>query len=74
MPLKGNANYNWLQYFLFHPSPKGQTVIVLAKGGLTSKTSVEGDIRKNLIDNNFIDCIVNLPAKLFLNTQIPAVL
>jgi len=42
---------------------------------LTSKTSGEGDIRKALIeDGNLIDCIVNLPAKLFLNTQIPAAL
>ncbi|SDX35921.1 N-6 DNA methylase [Nitrosomonas oligotropha] len=44
-------------------------------GALTSKTSGEGDIRKRLItDGNLIDCIVNLPAKLFLNTQIPAAL
>jgi type I restriction enzyme M protein len=49
--------------------------VVLAKGALTSKTSGEGDIRKALIaDGNLIDCIVNLPAKLFLNTQIPAAL
>lgn len=49
--------------------------MVLAKGALTSKTSGEGDIRKRLIaDGNLIDCIVNLPAKLFLNTQIPAAL
>ena len=41
---------------------------------LTSKTSGEGEIRKNLIEEGLIDCIVNLPAKLFLNTQIPAAL
>jgi type I restriction enzyme M protein len=34
----------------------------------------EGEIRKNLIEEGLIDCIVNLPAKLFLNTQIPAAL
>jgi type I restriction enzyme M protein len=45
---------------------------VLAKGSLTSKTSGEGDIRKALVEAGLIDCIVNLPAKLFLNTQIPA--
>jgi len=45
---------------------------VLAKGSLTSKTSGEGDIRKALVEARLIDCIVNLPAKLFLNTQIPA--
>jgi len=46
----------------------------LAKGALTSKTGGEGEIRKALIENGLIDCIVNLPAKLFLNTQIPAAL
>jgi len=45
---------------------------VLAKGSLTTKTSGEGDIRKALVENNLIDCIVNLPSKLFHNTQIPA--
>ena len=42
------------------------------KESLTSHTSNEGEIRKSLIEANLIDCIVNLPAKLFLNTQIPA--
>jgi type I restriction enzyme M protein len=60
------------QHFLYHLAPNGQAGFVLAKGSLTSKTSGEGDIRKALIENKLIDCIVNLPAKLFLNTQIPA--
>lgn len=74
-PPAGNANFAWMQHFLYHMSPKGQAGVVLAKGALTSKTSGEGEIRANLIkDANVIDCIVNLPAKLFLNTQIPAAL
>jgi len=74
-PPAGNANFAWLQHFAYHLAPGGQAGIVLAKGALTSKTSGEGDIRKALIeDGNLIDCIVNLPAKLFLNTQIPAAL
>ena len=72
VPPAGNANYAWIQHFLYHLAPNGQAGFVLAKGSLTSKTSGEGDIRKALIENNLIDCIVNLPAKLFLNTQIPA--
>jgi len=71
-PPTGNANYAWIQHFLYHLSPSGQTGFVLAKGALTSKTSGEGDIRKALIEARLVDCIVNLPAKLFLNTQIPA--
>lgn len=74
VPPAGNANFGWLQHFIYHLAPGGQAGVVLAKGALTSKTSGEGDIRKQLIENGLIDCIVNLPAKLFLNTQIPAAL
>jgi type I restriction enzyme M protein len=71
-PPTGNANYAWIQHFLYHLAPSGQAGFVLAKGALTSKSGGEGDIRKALIEADLIDCIVNLPAKLFLNTQIPA--
>lgn len=74
-PPAGNANFAWLQHFVYHLAPNGKAGVVLAKGALTSKSSGEGDIRKSMIeDGNLIDCIVNLPAKLFLNTQIPAAL
>jgi len=72
VPPQGNANYAWIQHFLYHLSPTGTAGFVLAKGSLTSNTANEGEIRKALIEANLIDCIVNLPAKLFLNTQIPA--
>ncbi len=71
-PPEGNANYAWIQHFFYHLAPTGTAGFVLAKGSLTSNTSNEGEIRKALIEANLIDCIVNLPAKLFLNTQIPA--
>jgi len=74
VPPVGNANFAWLQHFIYHLAPTGQAGVVLAKGALTSKTGGEGEIRKALIENGLIDCIVNLPAKLFLNTQIPAAL
>lgn len=73
-PPAGNANYAWIQHFIYHLSPSGVAGFVLAKGSLTSKTSGEGEIRKALIEARLVDCIVNLPAKLFLNTQIPACL
>ena len=71
-PPTGNANYAWIQHFIYHLTPSGQAGFVLAKGALTSKTSGEGEIRKTLVEAGLVDCIVNLPAKLFLNTQIPA--
>jgi type I restriction enzyme M protein len=73
-PPAGNANYAWIQHFLYHLSPTGIAGFVLAKGSLTSKSSGEGDIRRALIEARLVDCVVNLPAKLFLNTQIPACL
>lgn len=74
IPPASNANYAWIQHFIYHTSPKGMAGFVLAKGSLTSKTNGEGDTRKNIIEDGLLDCIVNLPAKLFLNTQIPACL
>jgi len=74
VPSASNANYAWIQHFIYHLSPSGMAGFVLAKGSLTSKTGGEGEIRKAIIEARLVDCIVNLPAKLFLNTQIPACL
>jgi len=72
VPPAGNANYAWIQHFIYHLSPSGKAGFVLAKGALTTKTSGEYEVRKNIIEADLVDCIVNLPSKLFLNTQIPA--
>ncbi|NUM72681.1 MAG: type I restriction-modification system subunit M, partial [Ignavibacteriaceae bacterium] len=73
-PPAGNANYAWILHFLYHLAPEGEAGFVLSKGSLTSQTNNEGVIRKAIIEKGLIDCIVNLPTKLFLNTQIPACL
>ena len=74
IPPAGNANFAWVQHFIHHLAPKGVAGFVLSKGSLTSKSSNEDVIRKNIVDAGIVDCIVNLPTKLFLNTQIPACL
>jgi len=74
VPPAGNANYAWLQHMLYHLCPTGKAGVVLSKGALTTKQGSEYEIRKNMIEAGVVDCIVNLPAKLFLNTQIPACL
>jgi len=74
LPPPSNANYAWIQHFLFHLAPTGQAGFVLSKGALTTNTTGEGDIRRELVEQGLVDCIVNLPTKLFLNTQIPACL
>jgi type I restriction enzyme M protein len=74
VPPAGNANYAWIMHFLYHLAPTGKAGFVLSKGSLTTQTNNEGQIRKALIEKDLVDCIVNLPTKLFLNTQIPACL
>ncbi|MCC6550798.1 MAG: SAM-dependent DNA methyltransferase [Ignavibacteriaceae bacterium] len=74
IPPAGNANYAWIQHFLYHLAPNGRAGFVLSKGSLTSNSSGEDVIRRGLVDAGLVECIVNLPTKLFLNTQIPACL
>lgn len=71
-PPASNANYAWLQHMIYHLSPKGVMACVLANGSLSSQTNNEGEIRKSLIENDLVDCIVALPKQLFYNTGIPA--
>jgi type I restriction enzyme M protein len=74
IPPAGSANYAWLQHMIYHLSPKGIMACVLSNGSLSSQTNSEGDIRKALIENDLVDCIVGLPKQLFYNTGIPACL
>jgi type I restriction enzyme M protein len=74
VPPTGNANYGWLQLFINKLSPNGTAGIVLANGSMTSNSGGENEIRKNLITEGLVDCMVALPTQLFYNTQIPACL
>lgn len=71
IPPAGNANYAWLQHMIYHLSPNGTAGIVLANGALSSNTSNEGEIRKNMLEADLVDCIVAMPDKLFYSTGIP---
>jgi type I restriction enzyme M protein len=71
IPPAGNANYAWLQHMVYHLAPNGSAGIVLANGSLSTNTSNEGEIRKNLLEDDMIDAIVALPDKLFYSTSIP---
>lgn len=74
VPPTGNANFAWVQHFIHHLAPHGIAGFVLANGSLSSNTSGEGEIRKNIIEKDLVDCIVALPSQLFYNTMIPACL
>lgn len=70
-PPEGNANFAWVQHFLYHLAPSGTAGFVLANGSLSSKTGGEGEIRRKLVEADLVDCVVALPDKLFFNTGIP---
>ncbi|MBU0710642.1 type I restriction-modification system subunit M [bacterium] len=74
IPPTGNANYAWLQHFISKLAPYGTAGIVLSNGSMSSDIATEGQIRKELIENDLVDCMVALPSQLFYNTQIPACL
>ena len=73
-PPEGNANFAWVQHFLHHLAPRGTAGFVLANGSMSSNQSGEGEIRRNIVEADLVDCIVALPGQLFRSTQIPACL
>jgi type I restriction enzyme M protein len=73
-PPVGNANFAWVQHIIYHLTPSGIAGFVLANGSMSSNQSGEGEIRKNIIEADLVDCMIALPGQLFYSTQIPACL
>jgi type I restriction enzyme M protein len=74
VPPASNANFAWVQHFIYHLAPTGLAGFVLANGSMSSNQSGEGEIRKNIIEADLVDCMVALPGQLFYSTQIPVCL
>ncbi len=74
VPPTGNANFAWVQHFIYHLAPTGLAGFVLANGSMSSNQSGEGEIRKAIIEADLVDCMVALPGQLFYSTQIPVCL
>ena len=74
VPPAGNANFAWVLHFLYHLTPQGVAGFVLANGSMSTNSSGEGGIRKNIVEAGLVDCIIALPGQLFRSTQIPACL
>lgn len=70
----GNANYMWFQTIWNHLSVKGTAGVVMANGAMTTGNAGEKNVREHMIENGMVDCIVQMPDKLFLTTGIPACL
>jgi type I restriction enzyme M protein len=78
-PPVGNANYAWIQHFIHHLAPPngrggGVAGFVMANGSLSTSSGGEGEIRQRIVEADLVECIVALPAQLFLTTGIPACL
>lgn len=71
---KNNANYMWIQHFIYHLKDTGKAGFVISNGALTSSNEADLDTRKKMIEQNLVDCIVQLPDKMFLGTAIPSAL
>jgi len=74
VPPANNANFAWVQHFIHHLAPTGTAGFVLANGSMSSNQSGEGEVRKNIIEADLVDCMVALPGQLFYSTQIPVCL
>ena len=74
VPPPSNANFAWVQHMIHHLAPAGVAGFVLANGSMSSNQSGEGEIRKNIIEADLVDCMIALPGQLFYSTQIPACL
>ena len=73
-PPMGNANYAWIMHMLSKLSENGTVGFVLANGSMSSNTSGEGELRKQMVENDLVDCMIALPGQLFYTTQIPVCL
>ncbi len=74
IPPVNNANYAWIQHFIHHLSPTGIAGFVMANGSMSTNTTSEGEIRRNIIEADLVDCMIALPGQLFYTTQIPVCL
>src|SRR5213594_378413 len=70
IPPASNANFAWVQHFIYHLAPNGLAGFVLANGSMSSNQSGEGEIRRAIVEADLVDCMVALPGQLFYSTQI----
>jgi type I restriction enzyme M protein len=74
IPPVNNANYAWIQHFIYHLAPTGVAGFVMANGSMSTNTASEGEIRNSIIEADLVDCMIALPGQLFYTTQIPVCL
>ena len=70
IPPASNANFMWIQHFIYHLAPNGIAGFVMANGAL-AMGGREGEIRKRIIEDDLVDVIIACPPKLFFNVSLP---
>jgi type I restriction enzyme M protein len=70
IPPATNANFMWIQHFIYHLAPNGMAGFVMANGAL-AVGGKEGEIRKKIIEDDLVDVIIACPPKLFFNVSLP---
>ena len=71
LPPENNANFVWIQHYIYHLSPKGKAGFVMANGAL-SVGGQEGEIRKKIIEDDLVYGIIATPPKMFYTVSLPA--
>jgi type I restriction enzyme M protein len=71
LPPENNANYVWIQHYIYHLAPNGKAGFVMANGAL-SVGGVEGEIRRKIIQDDLIYGIIATPPKMFYTVSLPA--
>ncbi|MGO1971414.1 MAG: type I restriction-modification system subunit M [Propionibacteriaceae bacterium] len=71
VPPVRNANYAWMQHILSKLKVQGEAAIVMANGTMASNTGGEGDIRRAMLEDDVVSCIIAMPPNLFRSVAIP---
>lgn len=71
-PPKSDATYAFIQHMLYHLEDNGNMAVLVSPKTLSGLKETE--IRKAIIKENLLDCIIQLPSKLMYSTAIPTVI
>jgi len=71
VPPARNANYAWMQHILSKLSVQGEAAVVMANGTMASNTGGEGEIRRAMLQDDVVSCVIAMPSNLFRSVAIP---
>jgi type I restriction enzyme M protein len=72
LPPRTKGDYAFILHMVETMKPKTGRMAVVVPHGVLFRGSTEGIIRRKLVEENLLDCVIGLPEKLFYGTGIPA--